>query len=602
MLTPPIPVVLPLFVAALLAALNRRIPRAVSSAIGILTAFAVVCVAVAMAVYTRDDSIVVYWFGGWTPRAHQAIGIAFVIDTTGAMLVLVAGVLVTASLLFSSRYFDSAGTLFHSLMLAFLGAISGFCLTGDLFNLFVFFELMSAAAFALCGYHSEEPGPLEGALNFAVTNAIGAFLVLCGIGLLYGRTGALNLAQIGRRLAGPPDALVVAALAFIVCGFFVKAAIVPFHFWLADAHTVAPPPVCVLFSGIMVELGLYAVARIYWSVFSGVMAPDANGLRNLLAGFGAATAILGAVMCYAQRHFKRLLAFSTISHMGVVLLGIALLTPAALGGAALYVVGHAMVKGSLFLAAGIVLHRAGTVDELELLAARPRRIRATGILVLAGAAGLAGVPPFGTFWGELMIGSSAHSLGYRFIEPVVLLAEAVTAAAVIRFAARGIFHWGPGVEAFTEPGSEIPEPPEESAGHRHTPPAMALPAGGLLLLGALAGIAPRLTGAAEAAAIHLQDRAAYAARVLDLLTPYPPIVHDLPTTATDLARAFAVLLAAALLAAGTLGSPLLRRAASPLKPVLKPLRDLHSGLIPDYVAWLVFGVAVFGTALTFLAR
>lgn len=332
MLTPPIPVALPLLVAALLAALNRLLPRWLASTLAILTSAAVGCVAVSMLVYSRLDPIV-YWFGGWVPRRGAALGIGFVIDGPGAMLVLLASILVTASLVFSTRYFDTVGTLFPSLMLIFLAAMSGFSQTGDLFNLFVFFELMSAAAFALCGYKSEEPGPLQGALNFAVTNTVGAFLILSGIGLIYGRTGALNMAQIGRALGNRADALTLVALAFIACGFLVKAAIVPFHFWLADAHAVAPAPVCVLFSGVMVELGLYAVTRVYWACFSGILEPRQGALRNLLLVFGVATALLGAVMCYAQRHLKRMLAFSTISHMGAMLLGVALLAPRGLAGA-----------------------------------------------------------------------------------------------------------------------------------------------------------------------------------------------------------------------------------------------------------------------------
>lgn len=126
-----------------------------------------------------------------------------------------AAFLVTASLVYTWHFFDTIGNLFHVLMLVFLGAMIGFCLTGDLFTLFVFFELMSVAAFSLAGYKIEEEGSLQGALNFAITNSIGAFLILSGIALLYGRTGALNLAQIGESLAGAPaDGLVITALSF----------------------------------------------------------------------------------------------------------------------------------------------------------------------------------------------------------------------------------------------------------------------------------------------------------------------------------------------------------------------------------------------------
>src|SRR3954470_10514008 len=119
---------------------------------------------------------------------------------------------------------------------------------------------MSTAAFGLCAYKSREVGPLQGAVNFAVTNTAGAFLTLTGIALLYARTGALNLAQMARMLSGPRDALVLVAFALVCTGFLVKAAVVPFHFWLADAHAAAPTPACIIFSGAMVQAGLYAVA------------------------------------------------------------------------------------------------------------------------------------------------------------------------------------------------------------------------------------------------------------------------------------------------------------------------------------------------------
>lgn len=165
---------------------------------------------------------------------------------------------------------------------------------------------------------------------FALVNSLGAYATLLGIGLLYARTGELGLAQIGSALdarPGGPDALVIASFVLVVTGLLVKAAAVPFHFWLADAHAVAPTPVCMLLSGVMVELGLYGTARVYWTVFAGPGGiPEPAAHRALLA-LGVLTAALGAVMCWQQRHLKRLLAYSTIAHTGMFLVGLATLTP-----------------------------------------------------------------------------------------------------------------------------------------------------------------------------------------------------------------------------------------------------------------------------------
>src|SRR5947208_3285178 len=148
-----------------------------------------------------------------------------------------AATLVTAVLVFSWRYFEEVGALFHVLVLVFLAAMTGFALSGDLFNMFVWFELMSVAAYALTAYRCEEATPLEGALNFGITNSIGALLILTGTAVLYGHTGTLNLAQIGRTIAGErPGGLLGVASTFLVAGFLAKVAAVPLHSWHAAGH------------------------------------------------------------------------------------------------------------------------------------------------------------------------------------------------------------------------------------------------------------------------------------------------------------------------------------------------------------------------------
>src|SRR3954468_19936191 len=351
----------PLFFAALLVALGEKLPRLVADLIALL-AGGVTAAACALLFRAARSGPVVYWFGGIRPRSGVSLGIDFAIDRMGAGLATLAAVLVICALLFSARYFEKPQASFQALLLAFLAGICGFALTGDLFDLFVFFELMSTAAFGLCAYKSREVGPLQGAVNFAVTNTAGAFLTLTGIALLYARTGALNLAQMARMLSGPRDALVLVAFALVCTGFLVKAAIVPFHFWLADAHAAAPTPACIIFSGAMVQAGLCAVARLHGALFATPLA----GIRPTLLAVGVATCATGALLCYAQRHLKRLLAFSTVSHSGAILCGIALVDPSAYAGAALYVVGHGCVKAALFLCAGMILHRLGSVDEVML--------------------------------------------------------------------------------------------------------------------------------------------------------------------------------------------------------------------------------------------
>ena len=300
----PVAVAIPLVTAAMLVAVTSIVPRRVIDMLAIASAIAclVLC---ALVLDDASDGTLVHWFGGWTPREGIALGISFSIDQIGAGLALFASALFLAAFVFCWRYFIVIGPLFHALMLVFLAAMLGFSYTGDLFNLFVFFELMSVAAYALVAYDIEEEGPLLGALNFAITNSIGAFLILVGIALLYGRTGALNMAQIGDALAGQPaDGLVVVAFTLMAVGFFVKAAVVPFHFWLADAYSVAPTPVCLLLSAAMSELGLYAFARVYWTVFSGTLGGE-EALEAILIGAGALTALVGAVMAFGQRHLKR---------------------------------------------------------------------------------------------------------------------------------------------------------------------------------------------------------------------------------------------------------------------------------------------------------
>jgi multicomponent Na+:H+ antiporter subunit D len=602
----PLPVVVPLIAAAALTASGHFLGRRADDIVGIATAAATTVISTLLVVRSLDHDLV-YWFGGWTPRQGVALGIAFDVEPLSAALAALAGALTTASFVFAWRYFDEVGTLFHVLMLIFLGAMSGFVLTGDLFNMFVFFELMSVCAYALVAYQVEAPAPLQGAVNFAITNTIGALFILMGIGLVYGRTGALNLAQVGRTLEGSkPDGLILVSFALLLGGFLVKAGAVPFHFWLSDAYAAAPIPVCVLLSGVMSDLGLHAIARIYWPAFSGVLAAGTEELRALLVGLGVLTALVGAAMAFLQRDLKRLLAFVTISHVGVFLAGVGLLTARGLAASTLYVIADGFVKAALFLAVGILIHRAGSGDELR-LRGRGHRTPVGAFVLVGGALLVAGVPPLGSFLGWSLLVASAREVGYGWLPPVLTVTAIVTGGTLLRSAGRIVLGWGDEDDPLltAEPPAEEEEP--QVAESRLSPPLLFAPALALLAVGIGAAFTPGFGARATAWALRLQDRPTHAAEVLRGEVPpqTPPVpVHAgmAPYAYGLLSLAGAVLFALFGLYRRRLPELLRQRAGRLLDPPLTVLKELHSGVVGDYVAWLTFGIAALGGLVAVLIR
>jgi NADH:ubiquinone oxidoreductase subunit 2 (subunit N) len=336
---PPLIVVIPAISACFLIAVGAWLPRWAADAVATGTAAGVTGLAAALLTDTTHGRVVV-WIGGWRPAHGLSVGIPLIADQLNAGFALLIGGLVSCALLYSWRFMESIHGRYYALVLLFFTGMEGFAVTGDVFDMFVFFELMGAAAYALTGMKIEDESSVQGGLVFGIISSFGAYLSLAGVAILYSRYGQLGLPQLGALLGHHrPDALVIVAFTLILAGFLVKAAIVPFHFWLADAHAVAPSPVCALFSGAMVELGLYAVARVYWTVFSGTI-PHPDVTRAFIV-FGALTAALGAVMCFLQRHIKRLLAYSTVAYVGLFTMGFASLNVNGTAGAALYVAGHA---------------------------------------------------------------------------------------------------------------------------------------------------------------------------------------------------------------------------------------------------------------------
>ena len=599
---PPLMVTIPIIAACFLIAAGPWLPRRTVDIIATVTAAGVAGPAVALLVDTANGRVV-EWVGGWRPAHGLSVGIPMIADQLNAGLALLVGGLFSCALLYSWRFVESVHGRYYALMLLFLAGMEGFVLTGDLFDMFVFFELMGAAAYALTGLKIEDESSVQGGLVFGIVNSFGAYLSLAGLAILYSRFGQLGMPQLGALLDHHrPDALVIVAFTLILAGFLVKAAIVPFHFWLADAHAVAPSPVCVLFSGVMVELGLYAIARVYWIVFSGTI-PHADVTRTFTV-FGALTAALGAVMCLLQRHIKRLLAYSTIAHVGLFTMGFASLRVDGTAGAALYVIGHAGVKSALFLLAGILLDKYGSVDE-HLLYGRARRDRLTACMYFAGALGLAGLPPFGVALGKSIAESAIVTVGYGWAPVLFVAVSALTGGATLRAGLRVYLGLGPrqGTQPSSWTGaaagaSEVPD----TARLSRTPVTM-LVAIGVLLGGALVvGLLPDAGQSFSDAAQRFIDPAGYIGQSLRGARAIPSRPDPAAAwTGAGIGLGFLSVALAFGVAFGALYArrapdvwrvpAALRRAVRPARSTAMALHRVHSGHIGDYVAWLLFGLA-----------
>ena len=584
---PPLAVALPLGGAALLLLVGRLLPWRIPDGFSVLVALAVLAADAAMAAAAAKAPLV-YWFGGWAPRGSLVLGIGFVVGQADAAVAAVVALLFAASFVFAWGYFEDIRAFFHVLMLLFLAAMQGFCLTHDLFNLFVWFEVMSVAAFALTAYRLEASS-LEGALNFTVTNSIGSFLMLGGIGFVYLRSGTLDFGALGRSVAAAPhDPVFACAFTALAAALLIKGAMVPFQFWLADAHAVAPSPVSVIFSGAMVPLGIFGIAKLYWEAFA--PAPSIGTvMQTLLFAMGAASALLGGLAALRQRHLKRLLAFSTISHVGILLCGVALLNPRGLGGMLAYLAGHALVKGALFMSAGILLSRLGGIDEIG-LRGRGGEIWPAGVALAIAGLLLGGAPVGLLDQGSRLVDSAADAAGRAWLLPTLVLGTACTGAAVLRAAGRIFLGWG------EMPGEEERAPSEQEEEKPNRPLwLMLLPVVVLLALAVAAAAASSEHFATRLAArfIAWDGGASLKSLAVPLPVPKQPSPHPfIPWLSLGLS----LLIAAHDLGRSRLPRAWLAASDRALAPLFIIIDRLHDGVVGAYVTWIVVGLALFSVS------
>ncbi|MGH6879220.1 MAG: complex I subunit 5 family protein [Rhizomicrobium sp.] len=575
----PLVVVGPLALAAALLAFSHYLPKHLDDIVAPLMALAVAVLCAVLAVETARHGPIAYWFGGWTPRAGLVLGIGFGVDVASAVLGAFVALLFATTFVFAWGFFDEVHGHFQVLMLLFLAAMEGFCLTRDLFNLFVWFEVMSVAAFALTAYQLETPS-LAGALNFTVTNSLASFMMLGGVGLVYARTGLLDFGALSHALARHPlDPVVAGAFCLLAAALMIKAAIVPFHFWLSDAHAVAPTPVSVIFSGAMVSVGLFALAKLGLGPF--FASKDAHFLlHDWFTALGCVTAVVGGIMAWSQRHLKRMLAFSTIAHLGIMLLGIASISSLGLAGFLVYFVGHGLVKAALFMVAGILLAMRASVDEIN-LKGLGRGIWPAGIGMGLGGILLGGAPFGALDRGTQLVQASAWQTGGFVASAAIVIGTVLTGAAVLRAAGRIFLDLDP------DPGEEANSPTQDEREKANRPLWLMLAPCVLLLLVACVP-AEKVDSVLAQAAFMMAPQLGNAAA---------PLAANTSHTIEWLCVALTVALAVLKLYHTRIPRPLVATTGRLIDPPLKALKKLHSGLIPDYVVWITVGFAAFAAVL-----
>jgi multicomponent Na+:H+ antiporter subunit D len=367
---------------------------------------------------TQVVGVLVMQAGNWP----APFGITFVSDAFSSTMVLLSSLAGLAVTLYSTVGVSKARMKFgYFPMLHFLlMGLNGAFLTGDIFNLYVWFEIIIISSFVLMTLGGRKP-QIEGGIKYVATNLMASVIFLTGIAILYGLTGSLNMADLSGKVAGLRNRHLVdiAALLFFV-GFGIKSAVFPLYLWLPSSYHTPPSAIAAIFGGLLTKVGVYALLRIFTLIF----VPD-DFIRNTLTAVAAATLVTGALGALIQKDIRRLLSYLIVSHIGYMIAGLGLFTEAALAGALFYLFHDMMVKTNLFLVSGLIYKIRGTIKLSQLgglYAAYPK----LSLLVAVVLFSMVGIPPLSGFWPKIYLFGAGFARESYVLVGAVIVASFLT--------------------------------------------------------------------------------------------------------------------------------------------------------------------------------
>lgn len=487
-----LPLIVPFATAVVVYFLRERPSGAIVSMLG--SGLGLIA-AIALMVQVLDHGVVVGQMGNWP----APFGITLVADLLSAVMVLITAITGFAVAIYALGDVDARhGRMgYHSLFQVLIAGVTGAFVTGDLFNLYVWFEVMLISSFGLLILHGGRE-QIDGGVKYVALNLISTILFLTGIGLLYGQTGTLNMADLAVKVDAVENQalLTVIAMMFMVA-FGVKAAVFPLFFWLPAAYHTPSFSVSAVFAGLLTKVGVYALIRMFTMIFD----HDIGYTHTILLWVACLTMVTGVLGAAAQSDFRKILSFHIISQIGYMILGLAIYTPLAIMGAVFYLVHHIIVKANLFLIAGIAQRLTGDTDVYK-IGGLYRASPLLAVLFLIPAFSLAGFPPLSGFWAKYIIVKASLDQGMWLVAFIALAVGLMTIYSMTKI-------WA---EAFWK---DHPKGTEPRLATLENKAALVIPVAALALLTMVIGLAPEpFVTFAERTTAQLLDPSAYIAVVL----------------------------------------------------------------------------------------